>query len=82
MYVVVLRTFKGAGQQETYSFFDSDKAVTVDNDLIEIRKREVQAKREVDAKKYTFEVVDGICENHGSWDNRKNYQGWNLMEIK
>jgi glycosyltransferase involved in cell wall biosynthesis len=28
------------------------------------------------------EVIDGICEKHGSWENRKNYQGWNLTEIK
>lgn len=28
------------------------------------------------------ETIDDICERHGSWDNRKIYQRWNLTEIK
>jgi glycosyltransferase involved in cell wall biosynthesis len=28
------------------------------------------------------ETIDGICENHGSWDSRKNYKAWDMMEIK
>tara|TARA_Y100000310_G_scaffold339938_1_gene434175 strand:- start:864 stop:2123 length:1260 start_codon:yes stop_codon:yes gene_type:complete len=27
-------------------------------------------------------VIDGICDKYGSWDTRKNYQPWDLMEIK
>ena len=28
------------------------------------------------------EIIDGICETHGSWDDRKNYQAWKFTEIK
>ena len=32
-------------------------------------------------KKKWVETVDDICERHGSWDNRKNYQPWKMVEI-
>jgi len=28
------------------------------------------------------ETIDGICEKYGSWENRKHYQSWKLVEIK
>jgi glycosyltransferase involved in cell wall biosynthesis len=27
------------------------------------------------------ELMDGIVEKHGAWDNRKNYKRWHLMEV-
>ena len=33
-------------------------------------------------KKTWINLVDSIVENHGSWENRKNYKSWDLREIK
>mgnify|MGYP003121716769 FL=1 len=33
-------------------------------------------------KKTWVNLVDSIVENHGSWENRKNYKSWDLKEIK
>ena len=27
------------------------------------------------------ETIDKICEKHGSWENRKHYKPWEMMEI-
>ena len=37
-----------------------------------------------DLKFYTSwwdEFLTGVCENHGSWKNRKGYQSWELLEV-
>jgi len=33
-------------------------------------------------RKTWVDTIDYICEKHGSWDNRKSYQSWKMMEIK
>jgi len=27
------------------------------------------------------EIIDGICEKYGSWETRKNYQPWSMIEV-
>ena len=27
------------------------------------------------------EIIDRVVEQHGSWENRKNYDRWQLMEV-
>ena len=32
-------------------------------------------------EKSWIETMDRIIETHGSWENRKNYKRWHLMEV-
>ena len=34
-----------------------------------------------DYEKNWIKIMDDIVENHGSWDNRKGYKRWHLMEV-
>ena len=27
------------------------------------------------------EIIDEVCEKHGSWETRKNYNSWKLVEV-
>ena len=33
-------------------------------------------------KKRWVEIMDEVCENQGSWEERKNYNSWKLAEVK
>ena len=33
-------------------------------------------------KRKWIKLVDSVVENHGSWENRKNYKAWNFLEVK
>ena len=28
------------------------------------------------------EILENVHKKHGSWENRKNYNSWHLMEVK
>ncbi len=55
----------------------------------EERKALGKAGQEHVRKNYNFdtlcnrwvEVIDGLCEKHGSWETRKNYKAWEMTEI-
>ena len=32
-------------------------------------------------KKRWVEIMDDLIERHGSWDNRKLYERWQMMEV-
>lgn len=33
-------------------------------------------------EKTWVETIDNVCEKYGSWDTRKNYQNWKMVEIR
>ena len=35
----------------------------------------------IDFEKKWIELMDGIHEKYGSWDNRKEYKSWNFEEV-
>ena len=34
-----------------------------------------------DLKKKWIEIIDDVCEKHGSWETRKNYKSWKFIEV-